>query len=173
MPDQFIIRPATVDDADTIADHRARMFHEMGDVPTEAVNELRAKSGARILEMIMRDEYLGWLAFVSTDPDVMVGGAGVQLRGVLPHPLSEGDRWIGIANGRHATVINVFTEPAWRRRGIAILLLQQIIDWARIKQLDRLVLHASDAGRTVYERLGFIRTNEMRFAPGNNHGSIS
>ena len=31
------------------------------------------------------------------------------------------------------------------------------------KMLDRLVLHASDEGRLVYERLGFIQTNEMRF----------
>ena len=69
-----------------------------------------------------------------------------------------------IADGRHATIINVFTEPQWRRQGVALLLLQGIIDWARTERLDRLVLHASDAGRALYERLGFVGTNEMRLA---------
>jgi len=91
-----------------------------------------------------------------------VSGAGVQLRRVLPHPAGEPPE-ITIAEGRHAIIINVFTEPEWRRRGLAALLLRQIIAWARTERLDRLVLHASDEGRSVYERLGFIQTNEMRF----------
>jgi hypothetical protein len=35
--------------------------------------------------------------------------------------------------------------------------------WARDEKLDRLVLHASDQARSLYERMGFIATNEMRF----------
>jgi GNAT superfamily N-acetyltransferase len=68
-----------------------------------------------------------------------------------------------IAEGRHAIVLNVWTEPNWRRRGLATLLIEEILAWARTERLDRLVLHASDEGRSVYERLGFIQTNEMRF----------
>ena len=41
--------------------------------------------------------------------------------------------------------------------------MERLIDWARAERLDRLVLHASDEGRVVYERLGFVQTNEMRF----------
>ena len=41
--------------------------------------------------------------------------------------------------------------------------MEHIIAWARAERLDRLVLHASDEGRALYERLGFIQTNEMRF----------
>jgi len=37
-------------------------------------------------------------------------------------------------------------------------------DWARRERLDRLVLHASPEGRPLYDRLGFVATNEMRFA---------
>jgi len=59
--------------------------------------------------------------------------------------------------------VNVFTEPQWRRRGIAGLLLKEIITWSKNEQIDRLVLHASDEGRSIYERLGFTESNEMRF----------
>ncbi len=55
-------------------------------------------------------------------------------------------------------------EPEWRRRGIASELLTRIIDWARTKRLDRLVLHASKEGRALYQRFGFVATNEIRFA---------
>jgi hypothetical protein len=46
-------------------------------------------------------------------------------------------------------------------------LIQRIIAWSREQRLDRLVLHASDEGRALYERLSFIATNEMKFAGDN------
>ena len=54
--------------------------------------------------------------------------------------------------------------PEWRRQGLARLLTQEIMSWTREQQLDRLVLHASREARPLYERLGFVLTNEMRFA---------
>ena len=38
-----------------------------------------------------------------------------------------------------------------------------VLRWAEEERLDRLVLHASDQGRALYERLGFVATNEMRY----------
>jgi GNAT superfamily N-acetyltransferase len=69
----------------------------------------------------------------------------------------------GVAEGRHAIVLNVWTEPRWRRQGVAESLMEAVLGWARAERLDRLVLHASEAGRPLYERLGFVRTNEMRY----------
>jgi GNAT superfamily N-acetyltransferase len=91
-----------------------------------------------------------------------VAGAGVQLRQAPPHPCRPA-RDGKFAKGRHAIVLNVFTEPDWRDRGAANLLMGEILRWARAEKLDRLVLHASDAARSLYERMGFIATNEMRF----------
>ena len=164
MSDRFTIRLATPEDSDTVAEHRARMFDEMGEVPPEAFEVLRTKSRDRLRNLIRRGEYVGWLAIPARDPNIIAGGAGIQLREVLPHPLSRANQWIGIAEGRHAIIINVFTEPQWRRQGVALLLLHRIIDWARAEQIDCLVLHASEAGRSLYERLGFVGTNEMRLA---------
>lgn len=163
MSELFTIRPATVEDADTIAEHRARMFDEMGQVSPQAFETLRAKSREGLLDLMTRGKYMGWLAIPARDSNIIAGGAGVQLREVLPHPLTGANGEDKIAEGRHAIILNVFTEPQWRRQGVAVLLLQRIIEWARAEQLDRLVLHASEAGRGLYERLGFVRTSEMRF----------
>jgi hypothetical protein len=46
-------------------------------------------------------------------------------------------------------------------------LIQRIIAWSREQRLDGLVLRASAEGRALYERLGFIATNEMKFAGDN------
>ena len=49
--------------------------------------------------------------------------------------------------------------------------MQHILDWSRKERLDRLVLHASDEGRALYKKLGFVLTNEMKFAgkvPGSD-----
>ena len=162
MSEQFTIRQASLADVDAIAEHRARMFDEMGQVPPDTFETLRAKSRERLRDFLERGEYVGWLAIPTKRPDVVAGGAGVQLREVLPHPLSRGNQWNGVAEGRHAIILNVFTDPPWRHQGVAVLLLERIIQWARAERLDRLVLHASEAGRPLYERLGFICTNEMR-----------
>jgi GNAT superfamily N-acetyltransferase len=164
MSQEFTIRLANLADAEAIAGHRTRMFDEMGQVPPDMFETLRTKSLERLRDFLQRGSYIGWLAIPRQHPDVIAGGAGVQLREVLPHPLSRSEQRNGIAEGRHAIILNVFTEPDWRQQGIALLLLEQIIDWARAERLDCLVLHASEAGRPLYERLGFVGTTEMRLA---------
>ena len=163
MGPRFEIRLAGVADAALIASHRARMFQEMGLVPDPLFEIYRASCETRIREMLETGEYIGWLACPNDSPDQIVAGAGVQLRRTLPHPVGEPGEDIKIADGRHAIIINVFTEREWRRRGVAKILMNKIITWARRERLDRLVLHASDEGRALYDQMGFVQNNEMRF----------
>ena len=156
--DSFEIRRATVRDADVIAWHRARMFQDMGDVSGDAFEILRAKARTRLEQWIDNGNYIGWLATPADEPEMIVAGAGVQLQAILPRPLDLSM----IGEGRQGTIVNVFTEPQWRERGIAGLLIKEIIIWSKNEQIDRLVLHASDEGRSVYENLGFVASNEMR-----------
>ena len=135
------------------------MFQDMGDVFGHAFETLRAKARARLEDWLERGDYVGWLASPANKPEIIVGGAGVQLQPILPRPLSTST----IGEGRQGTIVNVFTEPEWRRRGVAALLLEEIIEWSRKDCLDRLVLHASEEGRSLYDRLGFVPGNEMRF----------
>jgi GNAT superfamily N-acetyltransferase len=157
--DIFQIRRATAQDADIISWHRARMFQDMGDVSGDAFEILRAKARALLGHWIDNRNYIGWLAAPADKPEMIVAGAGVQLQPILPRPLDIST----IGEGRQGTIVNVFTEPQWRQRGIAGLLIKEIIIWSKNERIDRIVLHASDEGRSIYERLGFIASNEMRF----------
>jgi RimJ/RimL family protein N-acetyltransferase len=161
-PAEFGVRRATIEDANVIAQHRARMFQDMGEITDSAYDQF-VEATRKWNERALADgEYVGWLAFPEQEPDRIVAGAGVQRRLVPPHPARPAGQEL-FAKGRHAIVLNVFTEPEWRRRGIAMLLMDAVLDWARAEQLDRLVLHASSEARSLYDRLGFVATNEMRF----------
>jgi GNAT superfamily N-acetyltransferase len=161
---QFWIRLATSADLERISWHRARMFHDMGELPPELFDSFRAQSRKTLEHMFERKEYIGWLAGPENEPNTIVAGAGVQLREVPPHPQPDSNGKIDIVSGRQAIIQNVYTEPDWRRRGLAALLIKRIIDWSREQGIDSLVLHASDEGRALYERLGFIATTEMRLS---------
>jgi GNAT superfamily N-acetyltransferase len=65
--------------------------------------------------------------------------------------------------GPEAIVVNMYVDTDWRRRGVARALMSAILEWARATRVQRLVLHASAAGRPLYESLGFKPTNEMLF----------
>jgi GNAT superfamily N-acetyltransferase len=163
QPDSdFLIRRADVRDAAIIAQHRARMFHDMGEISHEAFEDFRNASWAWTERALESGEYVGWLAVLKGEPNKVVAGAGVQLRQVPPHPCRP-PRDEAFAKGRHAIVLNVFTEPEWRKRGAGRQLMEEIVRWARAEKLDRLVLHASSQARRLYERIGFVATNEMRF----------
>ena len=68
-----------------------------------------------------------------------------------------------LLRGPQGLVVNVFTERAWRRGGVAAALMRELLRWCQSHGIESLVLHASDEGRPLYERIGFKHTNEMRY----------
>lgn len=169
MSQQFHIRPATADDAAIIGWHRVRMFQDMGLVPDKLFDSFRKEAVGRIGQALASGTYFGWLVRQSGAPEKIVAGAGVIIREVPPFPMRHENGDITIAEGRQGLILNVFTEPEWRRRGIAKLLLEHIIQWSRQEKLDDVVLHASDNGRALYEQLGFVPTTEMELQLGSTH----
>jgi GNAT superfamily N-acetyltransferase len=162
MSEQFHIRPVTITDVDVVAHHRASMFLDMGSTsgPTDRLMEM---TRVYLKDAIASGEYAGWLASPARELDRVIAGAGVQVRRVLPFPRHQPDGLEDVAYGRQAIVLNVYTEPPFRRRGLARGLMCEVLAWARATDLESLVLHAAPEGRPLYEALGFAATNEMRF----------
>ena len=154
------IRLATAADAALIARQRADMFRDMGRLDAATYGPLADASAAYFARAIPAGEYAGWIATAGDASDVPIAGAGVQVRVMLPRPNETGT---ALTNGPEGIVLNVYTEQPWRRRGVAELLMRHLLEWSRARGLVRVVLHASAAGRPLYEKLGFVATNEMRY----------
>lgn len=156
----FAVRRATAEDAEVLAHHRAAMFRDMGSLRPDLYDELREAARPWFVDAVPAGEYVAFLASPAGRPDEIVGGAGMQLRRQLPRPTPDGG---AIEVRQQALVLNVYTEHAWRRRGLAALLMEHVLAWAREHGVGSVVLHASEEGRPLYEQLGFVATNEMRF----------
>ncbi len=159
----YVIRRATVADAAVIGHHRAGMFRDMGLIADDEVAALRAASCTYLLAALADGTYSGWVAEVQGD---VVAGGGAMIRCLMPRP--------GYPHGdEEAYVLNVYTEPEHRRRGLARRLMQEILAWCHARGMTRIALHASDDGRPLYESLGFVQTNEMRreHRPGTLSGT--
>jgi ribosomal protein S18 acetylase RimI-like enzyme len=88
-------------------------------------------------------------------PDGSVAaGTGLWLMDWPPHMVGRG--------ARRGNILNVYTEEAFRRRGLARELMQTVLNWCQENRVDTIILHASPAGRALYDSLGFTQTNEMR-----------
>jgi GNAT superfamily N-acetyltransferase len=153
----FLIRRAVLGDIPVLARHRVGMFRDMGEVKEPSEASLLDASSAFFSSVFPSGEYVAWLAVPRQEPDLVVGGAGVLLRPMLPRPTPA-----GVLQGREALIVNVYTEPAWRRRGLAALVMRHILDFTRASGIHRVLLHASKEGQPLYESLGFVPTSEMR-----------
>ena len=160
MNETVDVRLATPADAPVLARHRAEMFRDMGKLDDDHYERLLTAAERDIRAWLESGDYVSWVANPKGRPEEIVAGAGIQIRKLLPRPIPGG---AGMRLGPEAIVLNVFTERTWRRRGIGAELMTHAIEWARKHGMARLVLHASDDGRRLYERLGFEPTNEMRF----------
>jgi GNAT superfamily N-acetyltransferase len=149
----YRVRSATVDDVGAVARHRAAMFRDMGLVPDPEYATLEAGSARFLADAVSSGTYRGWIA---EHDGAVVAGAGVILRPSLPRP--------GFPDGgSEVEVLNVYTEPHHRRRGLARVLMHAVLEWCAAQDLANVTLHASDAGRPLYESLGFRATNEMEW----------
>jgi GNAT superfamily N-acetyltransferase len=154
------IRRATEADSVVLASHRVSMFRDMRSVEPSLESELLDSATSHIREAMASGEYVGWLAYPPGEPARIIGGAGVQLRRLLPRPEEDGK---GVLTGQEGIVLNVYVEPDFRRRGLARRLMEEILAWVPGTNIVRLVLHASEDGRPLYLSLGFVPTNEMRY----------
>ncbi|MCP3099118.1 GNAT family N-acetyltransferase [Myxococcus sp. K15C18031901] len=97
-----------------------------------------------------------WLAYVD--------GEAVACAGLAPYerpPSPEG------LSGLEGYIVNMYTAPRWRRRGISRALMTDMLDFARELGLGRLWLHASNDGRPLYEAMGFsTNPTALEWKPG-------
>lgn len=146
------IRPATQEDVPELVRLRRMMFEAMGCQDTPALDRADAAVGPFLEAAIQSGTFHGWLATTSTGEAVGSGGVMID-----QHPPSPGN-----ASGRIGYILNVVTIPRYRRRGIARRMMETMLAWLAEQGIEIATLHASEAGRPLYRKLGFVDSNEMR-----------
>jgi GNAT superfamily N-acetyltransferase len=95
------------------------------------------------------------IGIIARSKDGRVAGSGcIWLRDEQPRPTDS-----------HQVVpylMSMYTEKEFRRKGVARSVLKRALKWCRENQFERVVLHASETGKPLYEEFGFLPTNEMR-----------
>ena len=95
----------------------------------------------------------GFLAIV--DGDIAGSAIACLLRSPYPEVVKPGVK-------RRGYIWAVYTEPFYRGRGIGKALTERAIEHLRNVGCTHVVLHASDVGAPMYEKLGFTPAGEMR-----------
>ena len=145
-------RRATLEDVRAIAEHRRSMFRDIGYHDEIALESMMERFLPWLHAKIKSGEYMEWLA-VSAGGFV-VAGAGLWLMDWPAHMVG--------SSARRGNILNVYTEPEFRRRGLARWLVEAALHWCKAHEIDFVILHASQEGRGLYESLGFRTGNEMR-----------
>ena len=145
------IRRAYTGDLEHILHHRLAMFEEMGFRDAAVLDRVETVSQEYFTEALRAGTYLGWMAEDSNGQ--VVGGGGIVVANWPGYPSEE--------QAKRAWILNMYTEPGARRCGVAKRLMQTMVEWCRCEGYGSVSLHASEAGRPLYEGMGFQPTNEM------------
>lgn len=152
----YALRPVGPDDLELICLQRRRMFEDSGrtdDVLAPMTGAFRDWLRPRLAT----GEYLGWIA--ALDDQAPVGGIGMMVIDWPPHPSHP-------LQSARGYILNLFVEPAHRGRGVANALMARATQAAQHRGLDYMILHATEMGRPVYEKLGWRQTSEMSLGLG-------
>jgi GNAT superfamily N-acetyltransferase len=144
-------RAAGPDDVDALLELRIAFL-------TEAAG---ARSEDAELRRAIRDYFAAafaagtFVAYVAQMHGKVIAASGMVIH---PHPPSPANR-----SGKSAYIMNMYTVPEHRRRGIATALLELLLDHARREGCGVAVLHAMPNARALYAKAGFVPADtEMR-----------
>lgn len=146
------VRKATLKDLEILVHQRRAMWIDLG-VTGEARQDAADRTYRRWARTRLRNKQLvAWL--VESRDHRIAGGGCVWLQPVQPSPRKPGML--------QPYLLSMYTDPAFRRRGVASMVVQAAVNWCKSQGFPRLTLHASTMGRKVYEKIGFNRSWEMR-----------
>src|ERR1700756_3559272 len=131
------IREGTAADIPEIARQRRRMCEDTNYTDADVLSAMVTATADYLTKAIPEGSFRSWLA---CDKGRIVAGGAVVISAWPAHAYD--------LECRRATILNVYTEPEYRRRGIARQIMEIMIAWCRNEGFARVSLHASEHGRT-------------------------
>lgn len=125
-------------------DMRITLFRELGEVSeTEDITQLRLSTAQYFLDNAEQN-LLCWAIEVDNK---IVSIASLNLFTRIPYRDN--------LSGREGYILNIYTLPNYRKRGLAGKLVKIIIDYAKENEIKRLWLNSSEQGKSLYINHGF------------------
>ncbi|MGE6106302.1 GNAT family N-acetyltransferase [Aeromonas sobria] len=140
-----MVREALAADIPALVRLRMALFGELGELDDPRASDALWQATQSYFSAAQADgSARSWLVEIDGEA---VACATLALFVRPPYP--------GNLAGREGYLLNLYTRPAWRKRGMAWALLDAMVTHAREQRLGKLWLHASDQGRLLYEQFGF------------------
>jgi GNAT superfamily N-acetyltransferase len=137
-----------LNDLDQIIELRLKLLREAGYLQSDEPSvELIEATRTYLRNNLPTDRFIAWVAEIEGR---IVGMSGLVF---FEKPPTEEN-----LSGLEAYVMNMYTLPEWRGKGIATLLLQEIIRMIKTTKARRIWLRTTPDGQHVYEQNGFVIT---------------
>jgi ribosomal protein S18 acetylase RimI-like enzyme len=148
-------RKATIADLEILTETRIEVLRETNQLSNDVdMSEVKQQSFEYYQNSLENDTHLAYLIF---DDDKFVGAGGISYFQVMPTYHNP--------TGKKAYIMNMYTNPNYRRQGIAYKTLDLLVADARKKGIIAISLEATEMGRSLYEKYGFLKMNDEMELP--------
>lgn len=152
---KLIYRKAGMEDIDILVKTRIEVLRAANCLSDEMNMEfVEEQSREYYEESLQAETHTAYLVF---DGERFVGAGGISFFRVMP-------TWHN-PTGWKAYIMNMYTKPDCRRKGIAYHTLELLIEEAKKRNVSYISLEATDMGRPLYERYGFVKMDDEMILP--------
>lgn len=148
----FVYKKATIKDIDVLTRTRILVLRAANNLSADTnMSEMQKQSYEYYLKALKNNTHIAYLVF---NENSIVGSGGISFFQVMPTYHNP--------SGYKAYIMNMYTHPDYRRRGIAYKILDILVNEAKSKGINAISLETTEMGRPVYEKYGFVQMkNEM------------
>jgi GNAT superfamily N-acetyltransferase len=149
--ERIVCRRATLDDVSALVDYRIQFLNEhFGHAEDDDTMVVRKSLREYFVKAIPSEGFIAWVAEYEGR---IIATSGMV---VWQKPAMYG----GVESGKLGYLLNFYTIPEARRKGVSTRLLNELIKEARSSGLKYVHLHASRDGIDIYRRAGFVEPDE-------------
>ena len=149
-------KKAAIDDLDILTETRIEVLRAANKLSDDMdMSEVKEQTYAYYEKALRDGTHIAYLVF---DGKRFAGAGGVSFFQVMPTYHNP--------SGYKAYIMNMYTRPEYRRKGIAFRTLDLLVEESRKRGIESISLEATEMGRPLYEKYGFTKMNdEMELLP--------
>ena len=152
---EIFYKKATIDDLDILTETRIEVLKAANQLGNDVDTlEIKKQSMDYYQSALIDDSHVAYLIF---DEEKFVGAGGISYFKVMPTYHNP--------TGRKAYIMNMYTKPEYRRKGIAFKTLGLLVQDAKKRGITAIFLEATTMGRPLYEKYGFRAMNDEMELP--------